>query len=277
MIILKQSPSILSCKVSTMTPLQDIGCISRFAHDIEESQYLEEGMKILAGDVFSVSENIFIDLEVEISERLARQVNRHRHIAIVQKSTRYNDYIHQEELAFYLPSDIPEEYWKNVLESHIQHMKDSKNMKIGTESLNYLLPLASMTKVHYHINLRSLIHMFQVRSCKQALPEFQQFMHLLKTHLTGYGCEWDYIMMVYATPQCVQVGVPFHCKNPSLYCEKRPQWEKLSKPSYLLSQLEEHGEYYKNSLELSQKWDQILKMHQKIFNHVIDKEIEGKI
>lgn len=277
MIILKQNPSILSCTVSTFLPLQEIGRISRFAHGIEESQYLEEGMKILAGDIFSVSENILIDLEVEVSERLARQINRHRHIAIVQKSTRYNDYIHQKDLSFYLPSDIPEDYWKNTLESHLQRMKDSKRRNIGTESINYLLPLASMTKVHYHINLRSLIHMFQVRSCTQALPEFRQFMHLLKNQLTGYGCEWDYIMMVYANPQCVQVGVPFHCKNPFLNCEKRSQWIKLSNPSHLLSQLEEHGDSYQNSLELSQKWDQILKIHQKIFNPIVYKEIEGKI
>lgn len=278
MIILKQSPNILSCTVSTITPLQEIGRISRFAHGIEESQYLEEGMKILAGDVFSVSENITIDLEVEVSERLARQINRHRHMAIVQKSTRYNDYIHQKDIVFYQPSDVPEKYWRDTIENHLQNMGYSKTMKIGIESINYLLPLASMTKVHYHLNLRTLIHMFQVRSCTQALPEFQQLMYRIKDHLTGYGCEWDYIMMVYAHPQCVQVGIPFHyCKNPSLLCNNRFQLEKSSKPSHLLFQLEERCEYYKNSLEISQKWDQILKLHQKIFNPSISKRIEGEI
>ena len=117
--------------------------------------------------------------------------------------------------------------------------------------------------------------MFQVRSCTQALTEFQQLMHQIKDHLEGYGCEWDYIMMVYAYPQCVQVGVPFHCKNPSLKCMSRNTWKNIADSAHLLFLLEDHREYYKNSLEISQKWDQLIELHKKIFNPMISKRIEG--
>ena len=229
------TPKILSVEVSTLNPIYDIGKISRFAHGITEDQYREEGMKILCHDVFSVAENISIDIEVFISERLARQINRHRHMAIVQKSTRYNDYKDQETISFYIPKENEE--YKKTLETFVSHFHEVS--KMDTQWVNYLLPLCTMTKVHYHMNLRTLIHMCSVRLCAQALPEFQDFLRLLKKQLENLSMEWNVINQFFLVPHCLQGNPIYHrCKYPSLNCIHRDQGEYVHHYEFIYDQKE---------------------------------------
>lgn len=214
-------PKILSVEVSTLSPIYDIGKISRFAHGITEDQYRKDGMDILCNDVFSVAENISIDIEVFISERLARQINRHRHMAIVQKSTRYNDYKDQPMISFYVPED--NEQYRNTLEAFVSHFHEVSKME--NQLVNYLLPLCTMTKVHYHMNLRTLIHMCSVRLCAQALPEFRDFLNLLKEQLEDLSMEWRVLNQLFFVPHCLQ-GYKYvhHCKYLSLSCSSRENY-----------------------------------------------------
>ena len=221
-------PEIYSVEVSTQEPITQIGKVSRFAHGISESEYEKEGISILHYDVFSVAENITIDIEVLVSERLARQINRHRHMAIVQKSTRYNDYVHEPELDFYIPLGLSQEdeiLWKRTIESMPIWNEDMGEASI--EEVNYLLPLCSMTKVHYHMNLRTLLHMFQVRLCSQALPEFQHFLSTLRDWIAEQSTQWYYIMNRYGTPKCAQQRT-FHCTHPELDCPGQSKWKAFS-------------------------------------------------
>lgn len=211
-------PKILSVEVSTLTPIYDIGKISRFAHGITEDQYRKDGMNILCNDVFSVAENISIDIEVFISERLARQINRHRHMAIVQKSTRYNDYKDQPMISFYVPEE--NEQYRKTLEAFVSHFHEVS--KMDTQLVNYLLPLCTMTKVHYHMNLRTLIHMCSVRLCAQALPEFRDFLNLLKEQLDDISMEWKVLNQLFLVPHCLQTQKQFrihNCKYPLSECK----------------------------------------------------------
>ena len=214
-------PKILSVEVSTLTPIYDIGKISRFAHGITEDQYRKDGMNILCNDVFSVAENISIDIEVFISERLARQINRHRHMAIVQKSTRYNDYKDQQMISFYVPED--NEQYRKTLEAFVSNFHEVS--KMDTQLVNYLLPLCTMTKVHYHMNLRTLIHMCSVRLCAQALPEFRDFLNLLKEQLEDLSMEWRVLNRLFLVPHCLRGYNMLHlCKYPSLKCYSRSNY-----------------------------------------------------
>lgn len=216
MIKLITAPNIMNVEVSTKTPFEEIGRISRFAHGISPDQYYKEGLQILKDDVFSVAEHIIIDIECEISERLARQINRHRHMSLVQKSTRYNDYIHQEEIKFYIPKNIDTKLLQEYYEKMIEQMKKLDNEGVSAEQINYLLPLSTITKVHYKMNLRTLIHMCQVRLCKQALPEFNEFLELLKEYLKNFSIEWDTIVKQFLVPHCIAFSKS--CQYPEKKC-----------------------------------------------------------
>lgn len=265
MITFVHEPKILSVQVSTLKPVWEIGKRSRFAHGIEESHYLEEGIQILQGDIFSVAEQIEIDIECEISERLARQINRHRHMAIVQKSTRYQDCIDAKDFSLYIPPQLTQEQqhlWKEVCMNHYESLHLLKEEGIPTELLNYELMLSTMTKVLYHLNLRTLIHMFQVRSCVQALPEFRDFLSRLKTKMSSLSVEWDYILQFYGQPQCVLKNV-HSCKNPHLECSKRYYYQKISNFSDHLLELIGHRDIYNSNPTDLQEWDHLLQLHQK--------------
>lgn len=216
MIQLQHEPMIMSVEVSTKTPFEEIGRISRFAHGISPEQYYEEGLKILKEDVFSVAEHILIDIECEISERLARQINRHRHMSLVQKSTRYNDYIHQEEITFYVPQNIDVKLLQEYYENMIEQIKKLENKGVSAEQINYLLPLSTITKVHYKMNLRTLIHMCHVRLCRQALPEFNEFLESIKTSLKEISTEWETIVQQFLVPHCIAFSKS--CSYPEKDC-----------------------------------------------------------
>lgn len=262
MITFVHEPEILSLTVSTTEPLWEIGKRSRFAHGITESQYLEDGMVILNGDIFSVAEQISIDMEVKVSERLARQINRHRHMAIVQKSTRYQDCIDSKDFTIYIPPQLNEKQislWKKIATEYFENLYSLKEEKIPTELLNYNLTLSSMTKVLYHLNLRTLLHMFRVRGCTQALPEFRDLLIQVKNYLCNCSVEWNYIMQVYGNPQCITLN-QFSCKNPLLSCPDRSSYQSYA------SSLKEHlisiqNQYQKDPL-LLQKWNTLLQIYQ---------------
>lgn len=222
-------PVITMLEVSTKIPLYKIGQYSRFAHGIPETQYVSDGMAIMHGDVFSVAEQIYIDIECKVSERLAREINRHRHTAIVQKSTRYNNYSKLDKIEFYAPPELAE--FLDLKQSYgatITKMQLARNYSkaygkakpVPDELLNYLLPLGTMTEVRYHINLRSLIHMFNVRLCPQALIEFRQFLELVKERIAEISDQWNYIAHFYFNPKCL-AGNKFDCKNYEMPCKTK--------------------------------------------------------
>lgn len=197
-------PKILSVEPSTRTVFYDIGHHARFAHDSKEENFAKEGRDILYYDVFSVSEQIYLDIECEISERLARQINRHRHMAIVQKSTRYNDYINKEEIVLYKPHpNVDEEKIRKQTLENIEIMKEQEKASVPLELINYRLSLDTITKVRYHVNLRTLIHMYNVRSCRQALPEFNQFLEILKSEIGELSTDWKDIAVNFLVPHCI--------------------------------------------------------------------------
>ena len=230
---------ITHVEVSTLTPIREIGFISRFAHGITEDQYRHDGIQILKDDVFSVAEHIIISFECEVTERLARQINRHRHISIVQQSTRYNEKT-KENIQFWLPKDMgtyPEvkEYLQMVLE-----MKEKIQLKydLSTEEINYLLPLCNVTTVHYTMNLRTLMHMFSVRTCNFAMFEFREFLKDLKAYLEEMGSlygEWEYLMHFYTSCQHKNPELSYkeiqqklyeeYCKKIQKYIEKEKAYQ----------------------------------------------------
>lgn len=219
-IILVDKPVVTDIQVSTNDPFFDIGKRARFAHDTSPETFKVDGLEIVKGDVFSVAEQVWIDIECEISERLARQINRHRHMAIVQKSTRYNSYLDKEAIAFYLPKNADPERMIDHYKQVLSEILNLEKQGVELEEMNYLLPLSTITKVHYQMNLRTLIRMCHVRLCRQALSEFNEFLEAVKEKLGNISSDWYYITKVFLIPHCL-THTDISCVAPLKECSYR--------------------------------------------------------
>ena len=80
------------------------------------------------------------------------------------------------------------------------------DLGIKKEDIGGLLPLNSTTKIVLKINLRALIHMFNMRTCNRAYIEFRTLMKELKIALSNLSEEWKYLCDNYFVPKCIADG-----------------------------------------------------------------------
>lgn len=131
----------------------------------------------------------------------------------LQESTRYVDC---SDFGYYTPKGIEANTEANeVYNNFMQIAKDTYNALIGLgckkEDVAGVLPLNSNTKMVLKINLRALIHLFELRLCSRAYEEFRKLMVELRKELSKLSPEWKEICEEYLTIKCIKMG----------YCDER--------------------------------------------------------
>lgn len=206
-------------------PLTKIGQVAGYCYDTTNPKAFKRiGKSCLAEGHGRTLEFVDMILEIDgISAKLAREL--YTHIigtSRLQASTRYIDY--SKQFDYVTPETIQknEEALKvwNLHMTQVQGaMRKLKELGIPTEDFTNVLPLAYSTKVVIKINLRSLIHMFNVRACSCAYLEFRQLMANIKHLLSDVDEEWKEIADKYFVPKCVAVG---YCEEKRRHCGLRP-------------------------------------------------------
>ena len=173
----------------------------------------------------------FTDITMEISGVSAKVIRElYTHCvgtSKLQASTRYIDYT--KCFDFIIPQTVKSnadasKVWFEQMCQIKQSMLKLKELGIPTEDYTNLLPLAYETKCVVKINLRSLIHMFNVRSCTCAYIEFREIMKDIKKELSSISDEWKFIADNYLVPKCIAMG---YCEETSRSCGIMPIKESI--------------------------------------------------
>jgi len=189
----------------THEPLSLMGEVASFCWNSKPSKDI--AIKCIKSNHGRVLE--FSDVIVSIegySARMIRELFRHQvGTSFLQESTRYVDCSH---FNYYYPNGMKqndESY--NIYE---RCMKDIQNAYqdlvelkiIPKEDIANILPLGMMTKVVYKINLRAILHLFELRTCTRACVEFRSFMEELRIVLSNLDDDWKYIIDNFAKIKC---------------------------------------------------------------------------
>lgn len=139
------------------------------------------------------------------STRMVRELFRHViGTSFLQESTRYVDC---KNFNYYTPNSIKQNEdaynaYAEIMDNISDFYKCLEDQKISKEDIANILPLGMMTKVVYKINLRALLHLFELRTCTRAYQEFRDFMEELRTVLLNLDDDWKYIIDNFAKTKC---------------------------------------------------------------------------
>lgn len=144
----------------------------------------------------------------------------------LQASTRYIDY--ESGFDFVTPQSIAEN--GEAFNAYIEAMNDIQKclrvldgLGIPREDAALSLPLGMETKIVCKHNLRNLIDMSHQRECKRAYHEYRGLFGDIKTALSDYSDEWEYVVNHYFMPKCKYTGF---CKE-RYSCGMMPKREKV--------------------------------------------------
>ena len=149
-----------------------------------------------------------------VSRSLTHQLVRHRHASYSQKSQRYVtegdfDYIVPPEIAnnhraifIYCSAMRDAQYAYDELVYELQD--DGRTEKEAYEDARYVLPNACETKIVVTMNVRELLHFFNVRCCNRAQWEIRE----LATEMLRQCIEVAPILFKNAGPNCVSGPCP---------------------------------------------------------------------
>ena len=194
-------------------PITEIGKVAGIcwgANTTDDSKNYKRGIDCLKNNHGRVMEYTDIEVVVEgYSARVIREL--YTHIigtSRLQASTRYVDY---SDFDYYTPvaiqkNKIAKEKYDNCMNTIKDTYKALLDLGIKKEDIGGLLPLNSTTKIVLKINLRALIHMFNMRTCNRAYIEFRGLMKELKTALSNLSEEWKYLCDNYFVPKCIADG-----------------------------------------------------------------------
>ncbi len=143
----------------------------------------------------SVLEHSLIVLEIEASRALLQELSRHRiGISPTIKSTRYTLKELKKEKPFTIYDYVDEDFYKydeviraskyviftNDVYTDLQIIESLEKVRFlidlnkSNDIAKYALPEAFKFKGQYSLNLRALVHLLELRTNKDVLPEFQQ-------------------------------------------------------------------------------------------------------
>ena len=130
-------------------------------------------------------EHVNFTFSVEgVSRSLTHQLVRHRHASYSQKSQRYVteggfDYIVPPEIA--ADAECAALYWKAMEDAQSAYdelverlIASGRTEKEAYEDARYVLPNACETKIVVTMNVRELLHFFNVRGCNRAQWEIME-------------------------------------------------------------------------------------------------------
>jgi len=143
----------------------------------------------------SVLEHSLIVFEIEASRALLQELSRHRiGISPTIKSTRYTLKELKKEKSFTIYDYVDKDFYKydeviraskyviftndvytdlQIIES-LEKVRFLINLHKSNDIAKYALPEAFKFKGQYSLNLRALVHLLELRTNKDVLPEFQQ-------------------------------------------------------------------------------------------------------
>lgn len=127
---------------------------------------------IMASGHYSALEHASYTLAIEgVSRALTHQLVRHRLASYNQQSQRYVSY--KEEPTFIVPPQIESD--PDVRSAFLGHCasafrayRELIEAGVAPEDARYLLPNAMETKIVVTMNIRELLHFFELRCCKRA-------------------------------------------------------------------------------------------------------------
>ena len=201
---------IRKCDLNPITSIGEVAGICWGADTKDKTKNYKRGIDCLKNNHGRVMEYTDIEVVVEgYSARVIREL--YTHIigtSRLQASTRYVDY---SDFDYYTPNTInTNPQAKDLYDNCMNTIKDTYskllNLGIKKEDIGGLLPLNSTTKIVLKINLRALIHMFNMRTCNRAYIEFRGLMKELKTALSNLSEEWKYLCDNYFVPKCIADG-----------------------------------------------------------------------
>jgi len=154
----------------------------------------------------SVLEHSMLSFEFEASRALLQELSRHRiSVSPTIKSTRYTlnelrkeqcfNWVHGREVVYeraskylYLVLDEKGNLYNNVNHASIKALENLRQLvvskKFSNDKLKYALPEAYKFKGQVTFNLRSLIHLLELRIDKSALQEFRDLSIAIIDELT---------------------------------------------------------------------------------------------
>lgn len=210
----------------TQNPLTTIGGIAGICYNQNnQKRFRNIAERCLAEGHGRISE--FADITIEIDGYSAKMIRElYTHISgtsRVQASTRYIDYSNGM-FDYIIPNTVmsnskAEEVWHETMINICRSMNKLKELNIPVEDYTNLLPLAYSTKMVLKINLRALIHMFNVRACTCAYWEYRKFMKYLKNELIKLDDEWNFLCKEYFVPKCIAMG---YCNENKRNCGLMP-------------------------------------------------------
>lgn len=115
-----------------------------------------------------------------VSRAMTHQLVRHRLASYNQQSQRYVSFA--EEPEFIVPPDVAADSEKAALFEQATRDAFSAYRKlieagVEAEDARYLLPNATETKIAVTMNIRELLHFFELRCCKRAQWEIREVAH----------------------------------------------------------------------------------------------------
>lgn len=211
-------------------PITEIGKVAGIcwgANTTDDSKNYKRGLDCIQNNHGRVME--YTDIEVIIEGYSARVIRElYTHVigtSRLQASTRYVDY---SDFDYYTPNTInTNPQAKDLYDNCMNTIKDtySKLLDLGVkkEDVGGLLPLNSTTKIVLKINLRALIHMFNMRTCNRAYIEFRALMKELKIELSKLSEEWKFLCDYCFVPKCIADG---YCTE-TYSCNLMPSIEEV--------------------------------------------------
>lgn len=171
--------------------------ITSICYGKEEAKYPEKLLKHLyQGGHHSTFEHVYYTFKIEdISRACLAQLTRHRHASYTVRSQRY---CNENETDFVTPPYIENNAGLDDAYSEVlDYLKDMYDFFIDNgvkkEDARFVLPEATTTELYMSLNLRELIHIYELRSSKSAQWEIQNLVELMKDIVVAVNPEFDFI------------------------------------------------------------------------------------
>ncbi|MDR1088231.1 MAG: FAD-dependent thymidylate synthase [Coriobacteriales bacterium] len=152
------------------------------AAELRESMSAEQVQKILRvimnSGHFSALEHASYSFAIEgVSRALTHQLVRHRIASFNQQSQRYVTLSGEPEIV--VPETIGEDaslaaLFHTAVDTAYNAYQDLLDAGVPAEDARYVLPNACTTKIVVTMNIRELLHFFELRCCRRAQWEIQE-------------------------------------------------------------------------------------------------------
>lgn len=206
---------ILKCDKNPISFMGKVAGVCWGANIDNKSANFKRGLECIENNHGRVEE--FADITLILDEYSARVFRElYTHIigtSRLQESTRYVDC---SDFGYYTPNSIDNNSEaKSLYDSCMDNIKSTYKALLGLgiskEDIGNILPLGSNSKMVLKINIRALLHLFEMRTCNRTYKEFRKLMNDLKTELSQIDSEWKLLCDKYFKPKCVKM----------LYCDER--------------------------------------------------------